>query len=228
MNKKKLTLLVVSLLLVCTVSVTGALAYLFDSANEGNGITNTFTAKGDGKMVDGTYEIVEPEIEVNDDGTITEKTGDDENTDEGNTYPIVAGQAVPKTAIVNIEGKTDVPAYLYIEVVDTLDSDVFSYEINDCWEEVTDATAPHENGTVYVYVAEGKPVVLTTDVSLHILKDDVVNVSADAEEEDLEALSDQTLTFYSYLAQATVGTPAEAFNACFGSAATTTSSSTPG
>lgn len=224
MAKKKIAMLITTLVLVCAIAISGTFAYLFSASNGGNGVTNTFIAQGGGEMVKpasegGAFEITEPEIEIDEDGNITEKTSGTGVT--SNEYKVVPGTTVPKSAKVSIAGKTKVPAYLYVEIVSTLDKDVYTWSPAACWKPVMSAgETPAQlkgknNGLLYVYSDANGPVIIDSDLSAtSILLGDQVVVK-NVTEEVMESKGNGTLVFYSYLAQASIGTPAAAFNGCF-------------
>lgn len=223
MNKKKLLLTALALVLVCTVVIAGTLAFLKDTSSEAR---NTFLAAGGGKLVDDPtdpdnddpldptddngFSILEHEVETDEVGNYT--TGD--GFSDGNVYEVLPGAELPKDPKVYIKGKTAVPSYLYIEVVDGLADSGLVYAIADCW---VDTGLTVDGNKIYVYSgADGAPIVVTEDVlGVSILKDDKVTVP---ENEADFTLSDEGLSFnfYGFLAQASAGdTAAAAFAACF-------------
>ena len=224
MSKKLIALLALSMALICTVSVCGTMAYLTGSANGGEGVTNTFTAKGGGKMLESPdgFQIIETNVTTDSDGNIVNVTGATNTNTSGNSYEVIPDTKVPKKAVVAVDGKTDVEAYLLLEVVSTLDKNVFDFTVGDDWQEVKDASGDSlvgaKGGTVYVYSAKTgtkAPIIVKSDVpGVGILKNDEVIVK-DATESTMESLSEGTLEFYAYLAQSTIGTPAEAYTTSF-------------
>lgn len=223
MNKKKLLLTALALVLVCTVVVAGALAFLKDTSSEAK---NTFIAAGGGRLVeestnetvdpsdpynptaDNGFNIVEHAVETDEVGNYT--LGD--VFSNGNVYEVLPGAKLPKDPKVYIKGKTSVPSYLYIEVVDGLANSGLIYSIADCW---VDTGLTIDGNKVYVYSADGAPVIVTSDLTVSILTDDQITVPED--EKDI-ILSDDGLSFefYGFLAQASAGeTAADVFAACF-------------
>ena len=124
-----------------------------------------------------------------------------------NTYELMPGVDIPKDPYVKITKKTPIPAYLYVEVVDTTpvitvdgtEKHIISYKMGDDWQEVTGVTGAN-GGKLYCY----KDTVLTDtgDMQIYILDggaDAVVTVS-----DSYLAYkdSDDKLTFYAYLYEA--------------------------
>jgi hypothetical protein len=236
MKKKKMLLAIVAMLLVCTMSVAGTLAYLTQQANDGQAVKNTFIAAGGGSLIDnGTdgedtngFYLKESLAKLDETtGVYTLDTTIKIPNDDyvGNTYNVLPGVTLPKDPTVTIIGKTSAPAYLYVEVVSTL-GDAFEYEIDDAnWKEVNGATAPN-GGKVYAYSVNGevspvtdKTEALTTGIS--ILKDDKITVK-DSDDLGITKDSTDTMTFYGYLAQTSITTDGttstdakDVFNACF-------------
>jgi len=109
----------------------------------------------------------------------------------GNEYVLMPGVDIKKDPQIRITGKTDVPAYLYIEVVANM-PDTVIYSIESCWSFVADVTGPN-NGIIYVYTSE-----LTTDMNIDIIVDNVLTVRDTLVHPDGNTYS---LDFYAYMAQ---------------------------
>lgn len=227
---KKTVITVVAMILICCISVFGTLAFL---KKESSSVTNTFTAgkdltEDDPATTDKTegLHLYEYPVTQNDDGSYT--LGDTPSADGTgiDSYKLLPGVTMPKKACVSVDGKTDTPAYLYIEVVDGLAGiDGLTYSIKSDWAETT-LTGSH-GGKIYVYSADSKAVIVTANVpEVSILTDDKIVVSDDF---DVTSVTEsKTLVFYSYLAQASAGADAEsAFSACF-LAAETSAAATSG
>lgn len=106
-----------------------------------------------------------------------------------NTYILMPGVDVPKDPKITIEGKTAVPAYLYVEVLESKNfPDEVTYTMAEGW-------LPLE-GVPNVYYYEtpitGTPAVLT----ISILKNNTLTVS-----DQLPRGSTGTLSFHAYMAQ---------------------------
>lgn len=110
----------------------------------------------------------------------------------GNTYFLVPGVSIPKDPKIILEGKSAVPAYLYVEVIDNLPAKA-DYTVTSSWKDL-DITGP-EGGRVYVYntVLDN-----TTDLSapIYILEDNLITV-----DKELSRGSSGTLNFHAYMAQ---------------------------
>ena len=101
-------------------------------------------------------------------------------------YILMPGVDIPKDPHIVIEGKTDLPAYLFLEVKATVTdstklNDALSYPLADCWK-VSQLKQPTGNDgrVMYVYSdANGLPLPLSGEVSnpIYILKDNKVYVS---------------------------------------------------
>jgi hypothetical protein len=123
----------------------------------------------------------------------------------GNTYFLVPGVSIPKDPKIILEGKSAVPAYLYVEVIDKLPAKA-DYTVASSWTDLG-ITGP-KGGKVYVYntVLDN-----TTDLSapIYILKDNLITV-----DKELPRGSSGTLDFHAYMAQVGSGqNPTTAFTA---------------
>ena len=220
--KKKTLITALCMVLVCVLSVAGTLAFLKESTVK---VENTFVADGGGKLAE-AFTIEEQDVEQQEDGSyiLKDDEGEPVLADGGVAYLIAPGRVLPKKAWFNIEGKTTVPAYVYLEVVDTLEEGFYTYAVDsDNWEPLMDgAETPAQvvgpNGGLLYTLKSGMVSAEDEDLDpIGILDDDIVTVSDALEESDFEGLSDQALDFYGYLAQASAGDDAlGAFNACFG------------
>lgn len=113
-----------------------------------------------------------------------------------NSYTLMPGVDVPKNPMFKIEGKTAVPAYLYVEVCPDLPTTV-TYKIADHWTDLG-ITGPN-GGKVYVY---NTVLIDTTDLSdpIYILDGNTLYVS-----DTLDRGTTATMTFYGYMAQQVSG-----------------------
>ncbi len=124
-----------------------------------------------------------------------------------NTYHLMPGVDIPKDPKVYVTGKTEIPAYLYIEVVDNTGI-VYSYQIDSRWTELTNVSGKHD-GRVFVYQNRSITDADTEQgtLTVGILKDNRITASPDL---DLTSdYEDATLTFYAYMAQAADSKTAE-------------------
>lgn len=183
MNKnRRIAFLLAVLFCLSAVTFVAVAKYIKDVPFSGN---VTFTAD----LVE-TFSLTESEATRNTDGTYSLDT--DTSTDE-NPYTLMPGVDVPKDPKITITGKTAVPAYLYVEV---LESENFpatvTYSMATGWEAL-DITGP-KGGKVYVYgtVLNGT----TPDLTIPILENDTLKVS-----QNLLRGTTATMTFYGYMAQ---------------------------
>ena len=100
MNKKKLTIVSVALILI--MAVAGVLAYLTDTAT----VTNTFTV--------GNVDITLDEADTNSEGKPVDENGnpvdnpeDAVRTENGNKYHLIPGQSYVKDPTVTVEPKSE-------------------------------------------------------------------------------------------------------------------------
>jgi hypothetical protein len=124
----------------------------------------------------------------------------DSNTEvSSNSYTLMPGVPIPKDPFVKITGKTAIPSYLYVEVVDpaglvTSGSEAaFTYSLRSGWTKLDGVTGKH-GGTVYVYTGT----LSTGDSTVPILQDDRIIITSYF---DKASNYSGTLTFYAYLAQ---------------------------
>ncbi len=226
MSKKKTLLTILAVVLVCCIAVAGTLAVLSMSTSN-NPVINTFTATSsliEDEDEGGSFTLKENVAVRNDDGSYSLKedvfTGDKDkngNVITGNAYKALPNTEIPKNPFITITGKTDAPAYLYVEVIDGLNNTGLSYTMNNCWTEVTGVTAPN-GGKIYVYTVDGEPAVLSDKTDPETLKNIVIlndnKVTVADKITNLGSNGDVvSLAFVAYLGQASVGTPTEAFNA---------------
>lgn len=118
------------------------------------------------------------------------------------SYTLIPGLDVPKDPHIVITGKTEIPAYLYIEIVnDTIDTyngqSVITYDIAAGWSQST--RAAQHGGTVYQY--DTKLDKASAKATYYILKDNKVTVSQHIKHADTDGAD--LLTFYAYLVEAT-------------------------
>ena len=244
MNKKKLVLSIVTVVLVCALSVTGTLAFLTATSNGGEAVTNTFVADGGGKLLDdhdggdeAEFTIHEQAVKQDENGNYVPDT-DADPTETGIDYSIVPGMVLPKKATIKIVGKTTVASRLYLEVVKDFTDGVFD-ETEDAnsvekqleangWVAVLDSEdvqlQGNNGGDLYVYQnllkATGeendKLADYTGEKEIPIIEQ--LKIDDDADVEGLTEDDKDSIEFYAYLAQAATGeddTAADTFTKCF-------------
>ena len=210
MNKKKILLSVVALLLVCALSVAGTMALLKENAG---GVINTFVAAGGpGPFVDeGSFAIKEYSYTQDSNGAYVKGelvTGTSANP-VVNQYKVLPGTVIPKEAFVtlsrtsNSANVTPAPAYLFLEMKNDLNS-VYDVRLDDeNWlpVEINDEhiTGIH-GGKLFYYKDVLGAVAVGTQYA--ILDENQIEVSASATEEELGTEA-KNLEFYAYLSQAT-------------------------
>lgn len=240
--KKRILLTAVALILVCALSIMGTVAYLKDQTTT---VTNTFVAAGgDGPFVDekgGVKQFYLKEYEVTQ-ASSGKYTLNDQKEVAANKYKVLPNTTIPKQAFVKlsrtgktetVDGKTTVytpaPAYLFLEVVDGLDEEYYTWSVNSDWDKLGTTTADGVTSDIYLYVGSLADAahVLTTVAETKI--DIITNNAVTAENVTLPE-GEFTITFNAYLAQATTGTsdaPADVFNACFGKTITPVATPNP-
>lgn len=129
-----------------------------------------------------------------------------------NSYVLIPGLDIPKDPHIVISGKTPIEAYLYIEIVDKLDTvtidgksvKLIDYSVENCWKESAAFAAKH-GGKVYVYTGdddEPDKLIATPQTPIYILAGNKVTVSQYVKSHNITADSDQdTLSFYAYLVE---------------------------
>lgn len=144
----------------------------------------------------GTIELREHEAVQNPDGSysLTDTQLPDE-TKTGNNYILLPGLDVPKDPHVVVTKPNNLPVYIYVEVVDNLESDSgISYSMSN-WTELTGVTGPH-GGKVYYYNSK-----VETTETIYILDKNMVYVSQELDKD----IEDLHLKFYAYMYQAEAG-----------------------
>ena len=210
MSKKKTLLTILAVMLVCCIAVTGTLAVLFAKTSEP--VVNTFTAAGDGKLVTGEFTLKEHIAAKQTDGSYKLTGETTNNTVTGNHYDVLPRTNLPKDPYITITEKTNAPAYLYVEVVGELPTGMH-YNMASCWTKLEGVTG-NNGGVIYVY-NNGTPI----DENSTGLENIAIIAGNTITVDDVPGLAEGqkvSLSFYAYLGQASVGTPAQAYTACFG------------
>lgn len=149
--------------------------------------------------------LTEHEIEKNQDGSYS-LTGKINATGE-NEYLVMPGVDLPKDPTFTITNKSNIPVYLYVEVVEsTAFPDTITYSLLSDWKELS-ISGPH-GGKVYLYGNE-----LPVSGDIQVLENNLLKVSQNYHKTEFE------LDFYGYMAQRIDGkTQAGIFTTCFMSA----------
>ena len=156
----------------------------------------------------GTIQLLEHQAKKTDKGNyeFTEVLYDGTVGKKGNTYDhVLPGLDIPKDPYIKVEGKTPIPAYIFVEVVADANFDEYNghvqnklaYSLTSSWKKLD--IAGENGGTVYVYVdGEGNPIKVTGNIfELHILVDDKIIVS-----QKVSIAPPAKLKFYATMAQA--------------------------
>lgn len=116
-----------------------------------------------------------------------------------NSYVLMPGVDIPKDPFVRVTGKTAIPAYLYIEVVDQTNS-TYNYTIDSSWLPLSGCTG-RNGGAVYYYKDKLQKSQGDSDpIDLNILEGKKITVAPSL---DLTSNYDEAkLEFYAYMAQA--------------------------
>lgn len=185
-------LLIVPVLLV--VALLGFVIGKYVTTIESNN-TVTFTA-----TLAADVRLQESKVTRNEDGSY--KTTDETITSGTQEYILIPGLDVPKDPHIVITGKTEIPAYLFIEVVDTTPNAALRYNLTDTWIKTTLRTPKVTGATLYVYSKDGtSPTSIIEDHDkISILQDDTFYVDQSLKDGD----SSNSLTFYAYLEEASV------------------------
>lgn len=223
---KKIIMISIAFVLVCAGAAAGTYAYI---NNRPSGpVVNTFVAMGNGKLCT-RMDIFESPVTGDPDGNYTVVSG---NPVISNEYRLAPGKDYPKDPYVNIQGKTETPSYLYLEVIDKLKAyGGISWTLDGAWTKI-DGITGKSGGQVYYYTG-----ILSHDGGIidnssggdfshiRIISDDMIHVSSAANTSELYAdtvdiitgeRNPVTLDFNAYLAQANAaGGPAAVFSACF-------------
>lgn len=175
----------------------------------------TFTAKLAKDLL-----IQEHKAERKPDGSYGLLTGDENiitltsAKDESYAYTLIPGLDIPKDTFVKVEGKTPLEAYLFLEVVETLDT----VKVNDRdvklvdytvdagkWKKLGSVTGKN-GGSVYVYAVNGNAGVLdkeTTDpFTVPILSPEMITISQYVKSYDIKTDNDtDLLSFYASMGE---------------------------
>lgn len=129
-----------------------------------------------------------------------------EETVKSNTYELMPGVDIPKDPYVRITGKSPIPAYLFIEVVDQTNSAI-EISLRPEWFPLTgEGIVPQHGGTVYYYNPGQHPTPLASfeEKVFPILAEDKVRVkqtylNGDKEITNAPNSREDILLVYAYL-----------------------------
>ena len=142
MNSSRLRLIVgfsMLLILSCALVMSGTLAKYKTEMVIANEVDYTNTLAESFKLLD--KPVVQQE-----DGSYKVNEDEEAEPTDGFSYKLIPGVTLPAAPYVEIKSKTEIPAYLYLEVENTGDA---SLSFDSKWTEI-DVTGK-KGGTVYVY-----------------------------------------------------------------------------
>lgn len=196
-NRSRLMALLILLVLLISGLIGGAVGKYIKTL-QFNG-TVTFSATLATNMV-----LREHQVERKPDGhhetidAIIPTEVDDDTVKNTNHYVLLPGQDIPKDPYIEITGKTSIPAYLFVEVIDGT-AGTLTYTMEDHWVRLTDITGKY-GGTVYVYGNGTSPQAIKdgpASALYPILKDNKVTVSQELRHGEAPG----RLDFYAYLGE---------------------------
>ena len=94
-----------------------------------------------------SFKLLDIPAVQNEDGSYSEDETSDAQPTSGFSYKLIPGIALPAAPYIEITGKTDIPAYLYIEVDN---GGPVELTFDSAWTELSGMTGKN-GGTVYVY-----------------------------------------------------------------------------
>lgn len=135
------------------------------------------------------------------------------STTDKNEYIIIPGLDIPKDPFVTVTRTSPIPVYVFIEVVDTIESEnknVITYTADPAnWLKVDGVTGKN-GGMVYVYTTNGSAAAEVTDTvgPINILSNETVYVSQKLK----QVTGGVSINFYASMGQVAAGhTPAEVY-----------------
>ena len=131
------------LLIVLIVAVLGS-AVSYGYAKYRKDIMLTNEVSGSNRLAE-QFQLLQGSAAAQADGSYT--FSGDASTSE--TYYMIPGTTIAQTPMIRIVGKTDLDAYLYLEVIGDLDSRM-QYTIASDWTKLEGVTGKH-NGSIYVW-----------------------------------------------------------------------------
>lgn len=197
-RKLSRTLLVVCLvLIVLSVIAGGAYAkyrktiVMNDNIVVGNRLVEAFTlVEHKTVLQDGAYQLTD-------------------ETTVSDSLLYIPGAVIPMDPTLTIAGKSDIPALLYVEVIDKNPDGLLHYQLTEDWTLLPEVKGYHD-GTVYVY-QNGRALTDSDNLNeIHLLRDDAVTLGEEA------ASAVEPLQFCGYLLQSDgSSTPDALFTAQF-------------
>ena len=190
-------LIVLSLLLFCLIGfAVGKYIMTFKAPD-------TMTVTFSNNLAD-IFEVRESKIERNTTTGAYNLTAEYVNSGT-QTYVLIPGVDIEKDPYVYIKGKSEIPAYLYIEIVDTLDTvkvggndvKLINYSVKSDWEDLN-KEGPH--GGKYYRYKDVLNTVFEDERTYPILEGNKVTVSQHVKSKNITADGDtDLLKIYAYL-----------------------------
>lgn len=191
-NIKRTLITVLAMILVCVISVSATLAYLYDKSES---VVNTFSV--------GNVEISLDEADVdNDSNTADNVTINGQIRDLANEYKLTSGATLPKDPTVHVS-KYSEESYIFVEVVIGNDVAVV-LDTADITAQMTTNGWTKLEGNIYYYNEtvtglgkannEDLPVFTTIKVKGTATGDELVNAAADGQNITLTAYAIQADT----------------------------------
>lgn len=147
------------------------------------------------------FTLVMNDTKMEPDGSYTAGT---DFVTEGSNY-LIPGAEIPCIPVLHITDKSDIPCYLYVEVLANDEEGKAVYELTDDWTLLSDVTGV-DGGEIYVYQNGAKLTSeIGSDVRIPLLKS---GIRADK----VPALQGGDISFCGYLLQVTEGTASEVFS----------------
>ena len=209
-ENKKTKILAILCILLSIGFISTAFAYSQQATKQ---VQNTFVVSTggemfvieEGKTIDDYFNLLESEAIQQANGTYT--LGSNKVT--ANTYKLIAGVDVPKDPKISINNKTNIPAYLYLEVAGDTNT-YFELDLETCWDPLTGVVGQH-GGNVYVYTENNSTTLgEITSKTIGIIAGDILDVK-----DTFSNSGDKTLSFYAYLAQTDLGNEKDTYTKCF-------------
>lgn len=157
-------------------------------------------------------EVVEHKVTRQEDGSYTM---DPAATSSANDYMLMPGVDIPKDPYVVVTGKTSIPAFLYVEIVESTDfPEKVTYVTTDDWSLVKDTNgnpvAGLNGGKVYVYNTQLTNANTLDSTQFQVLKADA-NGNTLTVSQNLPRGTSAKLDFYAYICQVVEGDAAKDF-----------------
>ena len=181
-------------LVLLTMSCIGFVFGKYITTIENNNVV-TFTAE----LAD-LVELRESQVMRNEDGTYSKTNV--MITNQKQKYVLIPGLDVPKDPHIVIQGKSEIPAYLFIEVIDNTANEALRYQLTSEWIACNLRPVRNKGAALYVYSNnDSTPTEIVNDYEkIGILNNEVFYVNQGLKWGE----SSNALTFYAYLEEAAI------------------------